>query len=121
MLTVCVLPESKVSVPDPLTPPEPSVPLDPPDPTWSVQYEPTLTAPLNVFVPVRTKVLLFIIEPDWLNVPVPEITPAMVVVPETSMASAPLSTIGPEPRLPVICDGGLPTCSVPLLIVVPPL
>ena len=56
LLTVSVLLKSKASVPDPLTPPEPSVPAVPPDPTWSVQYEPTLMAPLKVFVPVRTKV-----------------------------------------------------------------
>ena len=33
LLAVSVLLESKASVPDPLTPPEPSVPAVPPDPT----------------------------------------------------------------------------------------
>ena len=55
--------------------------------------------------------------PAWVSEPVPVMTPAKVMLSERLKASTPLSVTLPaiEPVVPP-----LPTCSVPALIVVPP-
>ena len=98
---VSVLLVSKASVPDPLTPPDPSVPAAPPDPTWSVVLELTVVVPVYVLLPVRTTVPPPIV-PDCVSDPLPEIALAMVAPVASSNVSAALSVTAPEPSVPVV-------------------
>ena len=56
---------------------------------------------------------------DCVSEPLPEIALATVGLPDRSKTSAALSTTAPEPSATVVVE--LPTCNVPLLIVVVPL
>ena len=105
---------SKTRVPDPLTPPVPSVPLVPPDPTWSVAPELTVVEPLYVLLPVKINV-----PHNCVSEPLPEMALATVGLPDRSKTSAALSVTAPEPSAPLVV--ALPTWSVPLLTVVTPL
>ena len=58
-------------------------------------------------------------EPDCVTVPVPEMRLLSLMALLLSYTKAALSTTPPVPKLPVVPPA--PTCSVPALIVVPPL
>ena len=75
----------------------------------------TSTVPLNVLVPAICNVS----PPSWVSEPLPERAFISGELPLISNTSEPLSATGPVPSVPP--PSLLPTCTVPALMVVPPL